>query len=150
MTEAEQNQEDAPQPSGLSARLSGRFNRGRQAVRQGIERADEALTSQAERVGMSEQLDSARQTLRTSSEVLTGADIRQFDEFTDAVTRVVLGMHRDQADMAQRMTTIEQSIDEIRQTQAQLADRMASIERMLAGQAGSNSDGSGEASHGIQ
>ncbi len=90
---------------------------------------------------MSEQLDSARQTVRTSSEVLTGADIRQFDEFTDAVTRVVLGLHRDQADTAQRLTTIEQSIDEIRETQAQLSARLASIERMLADQADSDSDG---------
>ena len=90
---------------------------------------------------MSEQLDSARQTVRTSSEVLTGADIRQFDEFTDAVTRVVLGLHRDQTDTAQRLTTIEQSIDEIRETQAQLSARLASIERMLADQADSDSDG---------
>lgn len=150
MVTPEQNQEENQPQSGLGSRLSQRLNRGREVVRQSVERADEALTAQAERAGMSEQLDSARQTLRTSSEVLTGADIRQFDEFTDAVTRVVLGLHRDQADTAQRLTTIEQSIDEIRQTQAQLADQLASIERMLASQAGSDSDGSREASHGIQ
>ena len=141
MTTPKDDQEENQQQSGLGSRLSQRFNRGREVVRQSVERADEALTAQAERAGMSEQLDSARQTVRTSSEVLTGADIRQFDEFTDAVTRVVLGLHRDQADTAQRLTTIEQSIDEIRETQAQLSARLASIERMLADQADSDSDG---------
>ncbi len=150
MADAEQNAEENQQQEGLSARLSGRFNRGRQAARQGIERADEALSASAERAGMADQLDSARQTLRTSGEVMTGADIRQFDEFTDAVTRVVLGLHRDQSDMAQRLTTIEQSIGEIRQVQAQQAEQLASIERMVAGQPGSDSDGSRETGHGIQ
>ena len=142
MTTPKDDQEENQQQSGLGSRLSQRLNRGREVVRQSVEKADEALTAQAERAGMSEQLDSARQTVRTSSEVLTGADIRQFDEFTDSVTRVVLGLHRDQADTAQRLTTIEQSIDEIRETQAQLSARLASIERILATQAGNESEGS--------
>ena len=132
MADNEQNAEENQQQTGVGARLSGRLNRGRQAVRQGMERADEALSASAERAGMSEQLDSARQTLQRSGEVLTGADIRQFDDFTDAVTRVVLGLHRDRDDMAQRLTQLEQSIEEVREIQTQLAEQLASIERMAA------------------
>ena len=66
MADNEQNDEENQQQTGLGARLSGRLNRGRQAVRQGIERADGALSESAERAGVSEQLDSARQTLQRS------------------------------------------------------------------------------------
>ena len=134
MADNEQNDEENQQQTGLGARLSGRLNRGRQAVRQGIERADGALSESAERAGVSEQLDSARQTLQRSGEVFTGADIRQFDAFTDAVTRVVLGLHNDQADMARRLTQLEQSIDEVREIQTKLAKQVASIERMITSQ----------------
>ena len=140
MADNEQNDEENQQPPGLGSRLSGRLNRGRQAVRQGMERADGALSASAERAGVSEQLDSARQTLQRSGEVFTGADIRQFDDFTDAVTRVVLGLHRDQADMAQRLIQLEQSIDEVRDIHAQLAEQVASIERMVADQTGHGSE----------
>ena len=140
MANNEQNAEDDQQQTGFGARLTGRLNRGRQAVRQGIERADGALSESAERAGMSEQLDSARETLQRSGEVFTGADIRQFDDFTDAVTRVALGLHRDQADMAQRLTQLEQSIYEVREIQTQLAEQLASIERMVASQSGRDSE----------
>lgn len=72
--------------------------------------------------------------MQRSGEVFTGADIRQFDAFTDAVTRVVLGLHNDQADMARRLTQLEQSIDEVREIQTKLAKQVASIERMITSQ----------------
>ena len=140
MADNEQNAEDNQQQTGFGARLSGNLNRGRRAVRQGIERADGALSESAERAGLSEQLDSARQTLQRSGEVITGADIRQFDDFTDAVTRVLLGLHRDQDVMAKRLAQLEQSIDEVRETQAQLAGQVTSIEHMVANQSGRSSE----------
>ena len=40
-------------------------------------------------------IGSAREQVSRSADVMTGADIRRFDEFTDATTRAVVGIHQD-------------------------------------------------------
>lgn len=114
---------------------------GREVSRKGIERSNELVSESAERAGMSEQLDSVRQGLQRSGEVITGADLREFDDFTDAVTRVAVGLHRDQADMDSRLARLEQSIGEIRQLQDELSERLAIVEQLVAGQNGTDSAG---------
>lgn len=74
-----------------------------------------------------------RGAIRTG-EVLSGADIRRFDEFTEAVTRVAVGLHHDQADVKERVARLEQEAAEIRRFQTELAERLESIERMFAAQ----------------
>ena len=63
-------------------------------------------------------LSQGSQTVRRTSDVFTGADIRRFDEFTDAVTRVTVGLHRDQGELRDQVNDLEQSLSESRQAQA--------------------------------
>ena len=97
--ENQEKQDDAAKPrlGGLRSRFTEGLDRSRQAAGQAIQRSgdavsesaaqvDEALTKSADRAGLSDQLDATRRGVRRSGEVLSGADIRQFDEFTDAVT----------------------------------------------------------------
>ena len=72
------------------------------------------------------------QAVRRTSDVLTGADIRRFDEFTDAVTRVTVGLHRDQGELREQVNNLEQSLSESRQAQAVQAEQLAAVEQTLA------------------
>ena len=89
-----------PQPSQENEETQGTetqpsiFRRAANRVGQGVDRAGREI-GQASR--------STGQALQRSSEVLTGADIRRFDEFTEAVTRVAVGLHHDQAEASQRL-----------------------------------------------
>lgn len=50
----------------------------------------------------------AKQTAKSSAEVMTGADIRRFEEFVDATATVVVGMHQDQRDLGKRLALLEE------------------------------------------
>ena len=147
--ENQEKQDDAAKRrlGGLRSRFTERLDRGRQAAGQAIQRSgdavsesaaqvDEALTKSADRAGLSDQLDATRRGVRRSGEVLSRADIRQFDEFTDAVTRVVVGLHRDQAELASRLAQLEQTIADLRQENARMTERLAGLEKADAGQSG--------------
>ena len=54
-----------------------------------------------------------RSTKRTG-EVLIGTDIRSLDEFTDAVTRVVVGLHRENTDLKERVARLEAVVAELK------------------------------------
>ena len=86
-----------------------------EAVAKAAKRADEALTAGADRAGVSGQLNTARETVKRSTEVISGSDIRHLDEFTDAVTRVLMGLHRETAVQAERITTLEQTVSQLQQ-----------------------------------
>lgn len=81
---------------------------------------------------LTEGIGRAGQVAHRASDVFTGADIRAFDEFTDAVTRVTVGLHRDQAELREHMERLNQSVAEIRDTQALIVDRLTAVERELA------------------
>ena len=66
-------------------------------------------------------IGSATHRVRRSAEVLSGTDIRRFEEFTDAATTAVVGVHRDQAELRERLVAAEQTFDELQQRQAKLA-----------------------------
>jgi cell division septum initiation protein DivIVA len=59
--------------------------------------------------------DAARATGRGSKragEVFTGTDIRRLDEFTDAITRVVVGLHQENTDLKERVARLEAVVAE--------------------------------------
>ncbi len=133
------SEDEDRQPPGLRSLFTGGIERGRKAGRQGLQRSGEMITEAAERGGMAEQLNSAQQGLQRSGEVLTGADVRRFDEFTDAVTRVALGLHRDQAEMHELLARLEEAVNEIRESHTEMAGRLAALERAMASQSASDS-----------
>ena len=74
--------------------------------------ADQQRTS--EEADYSERLSgifvSARQAFGKSFDRLTGAEFRrQFEEFSNVVTSTVLGIHRDQSELSDRLARIEQT-----------------------------------------
>jgi len=53
---------------------------------------------------------SARQAFGRSFDRLTGAEFRrQFEEFSNVVTTTVMGIHRDQSELKDRLASIEQT-----------------------------------------
>lgn len=49
---------------------------------------------------------------KRAGEVFTGTDIRRLDEFTDAITRIVVGLHQENADLKERVARLEAVIAE--------------------------------------
>ena len=86
-----------------------------EAVSKAAKRADQAMTTGAERAGVSDQLNAARDTAKRSAEVMSGSDIRQLDEFTDAATRVLVGLHRETAEQAARIEALERTVSQLQQ-----------------------------------
>ena len=80
-------------------------------------------------------IGSAKHGVRRSAEVMSGADIRRFEEFTDAATTAVVGVHRDQAELRERLVTTEQSLDELRQGQAKLEESLTRVEDSIRARA---------------
>lgn len=64
----------------------------------------------------------ARESVRRSAEVMTGSDIRRFEEFTEAATTAVIGVHQDQADLREQLARMEQSLHALEQEHAILRD----------------------------
>ena len=89
-------------------------------------------------------IGSAAHRVRRSAEVMSGADIRRFEEFTDAATTAVIGVHRDQAELGERLAATEQSLDELQQGQAKLAKSLTRVEHSILARA--ESEGSRAAS----
>ncbi len=71
--------------------------------------------------------DAARQRVQRSAEVMTGGDIRKFEDFTEAATTAVIGVHQDQAELREQLAAKEQSIHALRQEQAALRDDLARV-----------------------
>ena len=88
-------------------------------ARQGLQRSGEAI---------SDATDTARQGLQRSGEVFTGADIRKFDDFTEAVTRVCVGLHQDNVQLRERIIHLEHALEESNRAQADLMERVAVLE----------------------
>ena len=86
-----------------------------EAVAKTAKRGDQAVTTGAERAGVSDQLNTARETLKRSTEVISGSDIQRLDEFTDAATRVLMGLYRETVEQAERITRLEQTVSQLQQ-----------------------------------
>ena len=76
-------------------------------------------------------IGSATHRVRRSAEVMSGADIRRFEEFTDATTTAVIGVHRDQTELRERLAAAEQSLDELQQDQVKLAESLTRVEHSI-------------------
>lgn len=57
------------------------------------ERPDGEVESQGTVDRVRDAIGSARQAASRSIDLVTGADIRRFDDFTDAATTIVVGLH---------------------------------------------------------
>ena len=61
-------------------------------------------------------IGSAKQNVSRSVDVMTGAYIRRFDEFTDATTRVVVGVHQDLSELREQVERLTERIDQLEQS----------------------------------
>ena len=66
--------------------------------------------------------------VQRTGDVLTGADLRKFDDFTEAVTRVCVGLHRDNIELRSQLARLEQQLEEANLAQKDLAARLESLE----------------------
>ncbi len=76
-------------------------------------------------------IGSAKQQVSRSAEVLSGSDIRRFDDFTDAATRAVVGVHRDQAELREHLADMDRRVEELRQEQLSVAARLETTEQSV-------------------
>ena len=73
----------------------------------------------------------AKQRVQRSAEVMTGADIRKFEDFTEAATTAIIGVHQDQAELREQLAAKEQSVHDLQQEQATLRDDIARVKYTL-------------------
>ena len=73
----------------------------------------------------------ARESVQRSAEVMTGADIRRFEEFTEAATTAVIGVHQDLTELREQVAAKEQSLRNLQQDQAKLQEQVAHAEQSL-------------------
>ena len=69
-------------------------------------------------------IGSARQQVSRSVDVMTGADIRRFDEFTNATTRAVVGVHQDLSELREQVVRTHRVVDEIQERLTERLDRL--------------------------
>ena len=95
------------------------LSQARESLRQGLDNAAGAA---------SEQAPGLVQGVQRTGDVFTGADIRKFDEFTEAVTRVCVGLHRDNVELRGQLARLEQQLEETNLAQKDLAARLEALE----------------------
>ena len=100
-----------------------------EVAKRGVQRSSAAVAD-----ATSDVAGTTKRRAMRASEVLSGADIRAFDEFIEAVTRVVVGLHLDIANSNERMTRVEQEAAEHARRAAELAGRLELLERPGANQ----------------
>ena len=74
-------------------------------------------------------IGSARQQVSRSADVMTGADIRRFDEFTDATTRAVVDIHQDLSELRKQVARTQDVADDIQERQKRLTERLDQLEQ---------------------
>ncbi len=75
-------------------------------------------------------IGSAKQKVSRSVDVLTGADIRRFDEFTDATTRAVVGVHQDVSELRGEVVRVQRVVDDMRASQMRQTERIERLEQI--------------------
>ena len=95
------------------------LSQARETVRQGLDNAAEVASEKAPELV---------EGVQRSGDVLTGADLRKFDDFTEAVTRVCVGLHRDNVELRSQLERLEQQLEESNLAQKDLAARLESLE----------------------
>ena len=87
---------------------------------------DESRPGLLDRVGAV--ASTAKRHVSRSAEVMSGADIRRFEGFTEAATTAVVGVHRDQAELREQISQIKQSVNDV---EADLRERLNHIEQSV-------------------
>ena len=95
------------------------ISQAKETVRQGFDNAAG---------NASEQASGLVEGVQRTSDVLTGADLRKFDDFTEAVTRVCVGLHRDNIELRSQLARLEQQLEESNLAQKDLLARLESLE----------------------
>ena len=95
------------------------LSQARESLRQGLDNAAGAASERAP--GLVE-------GVQRTGDVLTGADLRKFDEFTEAVTRVCVGLHRDNVELKSQLARLEQQLEESDLAQKDLLKRLEALE----------------------
>ena len=95
------------------------LSQARETLRQGLDNAAEVASGQAP--GLVE-------GVQRTGDVLTGADLRKFDDFTEAVTRVCVGLHRDNVELRSQLARLEHQLEESNLAQKDLAARLEALE----------------------
>ncbi|MCY4364633.1 MAG: hypothetical protein OXE17_00165 [Chloroflexi bacterium] len=95
------------------------LSQARETVRQGLDNAAEVASEKAP--GLVEEV-------QRTGDVLTGADLRKFDDFTEAVTRVCVGLHRENVELRSQLERLEQQLEESILAQKDLAARLEALE----------------------
>ena len=94
----------------------------------GDEDVEEQTESEGNRRGMLDKakglFGSAKQKISRSVDAVTGADIRRFDEFTDATTRAVVGVHQDLSELRDQAARTRREVDDIQKRQERLTERL--------------------------
>lgn len=77
------------------------------------DKGDEQTTGEDGR-GLGDRLRGASRTIgesmARSADVLTGRDISKFQEFTDAATTAIVGVHQDQTELRERLERLEDTV----------------------------------------
>ena len=76
-------------------------------------------------------IGSARRQVSRSVDVVTGEDIRRFDEFTDATTRAVVGVHQDLSELREEFGRTHRAVDDIHERQEHLTERLDQLEQSV-------------------
>jgi hypothetical protein len=86
--------------------LGKQFESAKQAVEQSVEKV------RSTEIG--KHLASTRDTVSESFDKLSGAQFREeFERFSDAVTKVILGIHRDQAELRAQLGRLDKRVTEL-------------------------------------
>ena len=74
------------------------------------EESQDSLEDSEQQSGILGRFTSARRAFESSFERVTGAEFRrQFEEFSNVVSTAILGVHRDQSDLRDRLDSMESS-----------------------------------------
>ena len=76
-------------------------------------------------------IDSARRQVSRSVDVVTGEDIRRFDEFTDATTRAVVGVHQDLSELREEVDRTHRAVSDFHERQEHLTERLDQLEQAV-------------------
>ena len=114
-----QNVRDTVDSVNQELQVNETLSQARETVSQGLENAAEVASQPAQ-----ELVEGVQRT----GDVLTGADLRKFDDFTEAVTRVCVGLHRDNVELRSQLARLEQQLEESNLAQKGLAARLEALE----------------------
>ncbi len=118
------------QSNEVVAKASGAGRQYSQEAASSISKAGEVVKERTVAAGEAV-TDAGKETVqgaRRAGEVFSGADIRNLDDFTEAVARVLVGLHRDNLALKEQVTALARELEAATTLQAELSERLATLE----------------------